>query len=90
MPIVNIQLQSKSDTTYVFEVSKDTYSYRVTVPRAYYKQLTGGKISLEQLVEKSFAFLLEREGPQSILQTFDLPLIQHYFPDYEQVMRKLS
>ncbi len=40
------------------------------------------------LVERSFAFLLEREPPSSILRSFDLPVIGRYFPDYEATIRR--
>jgi hypothetical protein len=39
------------------------------------------------LVEASFAFLLEREPPSSILRAFDLPVIGRYFPDFEATIR---
>ena len=40
------------------------------------------------LVERSFAFLLEREPPSSILRSFDLPVIGRYFPEYEATIRR--
>jgi hypothetical protein len=43
--------------------------------------------SVEDLVQRSFEFLLEREPPTSILRTFALPDIQHYFPDYAEKIR---
>ncbi|MEK6192148.1 MAG: hypothetical protein AABM41_07475 [Chloroflexota bacterium] len=47
--------------------------------------------SVEQLVEASFAFLLEREPRESILRSFDLPEISRYFPEYErEIRRRLS
>lgn len=36
----------------------------------------------EELLEASFVFLLEREPKESILRTFELPVIERYFPDY--------
>lgn len=36
-----------------------------------------------ELVEASFTFLLEREPKESILPSFDLTVINRYFPDYE-------
>lgn len=36
------------------------------------------------LIEKSFEFLLEREPKESILRSFDLPVIGRYFPEYER------
>ena len=43
--------------------------------------------SAQDLLQKSFRFLLEREGNTSILSSFDLPLINSYFPEYEQEIR---
>lgn len=39
------------------------------------------------LVKASFAFLLERESPRSILRSFDLLDIARYFPEYENTIR---
>ena len=38
----------------------------------------------EELLEASFAFLLDREPKESILRRFELPVIERYFPDYPQ------
>ena len=46
------------------------------------------KEDVEELVRRSFDFLLEREPPSSILRSFDLPMIGHYFPEYDRVIRK--
>jgi hypothetical protein len=46
------------------------------------------KEDVEDLVRRSFDFLLEREAPSSILRTFDLPVIERYFPEYDRVIRK--
>lgn len=43
----------------------------------------------EELLEASFAFLLEREAKESILARFELPVIERYFPDYPIVVRAL-
>lgn len=40
--------------------------------------------AVESLVTRSFEFLLEREPPSAILATFDLSVIQRYFPDYDR------
>jgi len=40
---------------------------------------------VEDLVSRSFEFLLEREQPSSILATFELPVIQRYFPEYDRI-----
>jgi hypothetical protein len=40
------------------------------------------------LVERSLAFLLEREPPTSILRSFDLTVIGEFFPEYEATIRR--
>ena len=60
----------------------------VTVPPDYAKRI-GGAASTEALVSASFEFLLAREPNTSILRRFDLPVIGHYFPEYEREIGKL-
>lgn len=43
---------------------------------------------VEDLVRRSFEFLLEREPPSSILREFDLSVIRRYFPEYDQSLRR--
>ncbi len=40
------------------------------------------------LVRRSFDFLLRRESKESILSSFDLMVISHYFPDYETTIQR--
>ena len=42
---------------------------------------------VEDLVARSFDFLLRREPASSILTSFDLAVIQRYFPEYDQELR---
>ena len=49
-------------------------------------RLAPGAPAPDELVRRSFQFLLERESRQSILSAFDLPLIGRYFPEYEATM----
>lgn len=45
---------------------------------------------VQQLVEASFDFLLEREPRESILRRFALPEIERYFPEYAtEISRRL-
>jgi hypothetical protein len=62
--------------------------HRVTVDPAYHQQLTGGRVSAEELVRRSFEFLLTREPKESILRAFDLAVIGRYFPEYEREMKR--
>ncbi len=85
-----ITVTKSTDT--LFEVSVESRTnthHRVTVPEAYYRKMTDGKVSTEELVIKSFEFLLEREPNTSILPSFELSLIGRYFPDYEHKIRIL-
>ena len=58
--------------------------HRVSLSRDYHAQLTQGRATPEQLAKASFAFLLEREPKESILRSFELPVIARYFSDYER------
>lgn len=80
-----IEVKSVADGSidYAFEVKIEDHKYKVLFSDEYYQKLTAGKIDPTELVKKSFEFLLEREGPVSILPEFDLPTIQKYFPEYE-------
>lgn len=47
-------------------------------------------VSAEQFIRLSFEFLLEREPKESILQSFALPVIERYFPEYRtEIQRRL-
>jgi hypothetical protein len=62
-------------------------THDVTVGPGDYTKLTGEKIQPEELVRRSFEFLLEREPKESILARFDLSVISRYFPEYEREIR---
>ena len=61
-------------------------SHDVTLDDTYYQKLTGGSITKVELIRRSFEFLLERESKESILRSFDLPVIGRYFPEYERTI----
>jgi len=76
----------------VFLVEVESGSARtqhtVGLSEDYYQTLCGGKIPAEELIEKSFKFLLERESSSSILREFDLPVIEEYFSEYKKEILK--
>ena len=83
-----ITVQKINETSFEVTVEgRSKTTHQVTVETGYYDKLTGGKVTPEVLVEKSFEFLLEREPNTSILRRFDLPVIGHYFPEYERTMQ---
>jgi hypothetical protein len=74
----------------VIEAGSET-THDVTVSPNDYARLTNGKIEPEELVRRSFEFLLEREPKESILARFNLSVISRYFPEYErEIRRRLS
>ena len=81
-----IKVQPVSDTEFEVTIQENGTSTRhvVSVDDAYHQQLTGGKMSRQELVKKSFEFLLTKEPKESILPQFHLKVISRYFPDYEK------
>ena len=65
-------------------------AHQVTLDPRDYARLAGGAVEPEELVRKSFEFLLEREPKESILSRFDLSVISRYFPEYEREIKKRS
>ena len=67
------------------EGGRTVTEHKVGVTKADLKRLAP-QSSVEDLVKRSFEFLLEREPPTSILRTFTLKDIERYFPDYPDVI----
>ncbi|MFO7849052.1 MAG: hypothetical protein R6V67_03740 [Spirochaetia bacterium] len=85
-----IEVTKKDENTFEVKVSEggSTSTHKVTLDDSYYRKLTDGKMDKETLIEKSFEFLLEREPKESILSSFELPVISRYFPEYEREIGK--
>jgi len=64
--------------------------HRVRVAGRDLARLAPGASDPVDLVQASFAYLLEREPKESILREFDLAVIGRYFPDYEREIRHRS
>jgi hypothetical protein len=87
--MAKIEVAKKDPETFEVTVrASTTTTHTVKLCADYYQKLTGGRVSPETLIEKSFEFLLERENNTMILSRFDLPLIGRYFPEYEKTMLK--
>lgn len=85
---MSIQVQSSGANTFTVTVSSSgETTHSVMLSDDYHQKLAGG-VSKEDLIKASFEFLLEREPNTSILRSFDLPLIQNYFPEYETEIKK--
>jgi hypothetical protein len=85
-----ISVQSAGDSKYRVTVeqngTKSTHEVGVS-PAELAKY--GGNATPERLVEASFEFLLQRESKESILRSFSLSDIEHYFPEYPKQIRQL-
>lgn len=93
MEPVQIVKKSEEETGWEFiaEVGEnsDKIGYRVRVDREYWKKLTNERRTPEELVRRSFLFLLQREAKTSILRNFNLHEITHYFSEYEDEMKRI-
>lgn len=83
---------TEGDDQYEFVVTvaegRGETRHQVTLQKSDYQDLVGGRVSPQTLVEESFRFLLEREPKESILRSFDLMVIGHYFPQYRREIVK--
>lgn len=86
---IKVSRIDEDSADHVYGVGLDRHVYKVTFSDDYYHELTGGKASADELVRRSFEFLLEREGAESIMGQFELPVIKRYFPEYEDEMRRI-
>jgi len=91
MANIQVQMKTQDDKRMIFNVTVEekgsSTQHVVTVDEQDYEKLTHGKIKPDELVKKSFEFLLERESKESILRQFNLSVISHYFPEYENTIR---
>ena len=83
---MNVDVESNGDDDFLVKVSAATSTeHRVTLTDAYWEQVWNSGLSKEAVIARSFEFLLERESNTSILRSFELPVIQRYFSEYEGV-----
>jgi hypothetical protein len=57
-------------------------SHLVKVSKSAHEKLTGGGIPPEELVRRTFEFLLAREPRESILRDFEIEVVERYFPEF--------
>jgi hypothetical protein len=87
-----VKVETLTDGEFLVRVVEEgsESSHQVTLNAEHYNRLTRGKIEPQELVRRSFQFLLEREPKESILGQFDLQVIARYFPEYErEITRRL-
>ncbi|MFP4642359.1 MAG: hypothetical protein ACLFPU_09335 [Dehalococcoidia bacterium] len=86
--MINVKKKSEKEFTVTVEEAGGRSEHAVTLDDEYYQHLTQGKIEKEELVRKSFEFLLQRESKESILSKFDLRIISRYFPEFESEVKR--
>jgi hypothetical protein len=84
--------KTSEDEGWAFQVTVSEGSgqttHHVTMTRDDYERLSGEACPPEELVLRSFEFLLERESKESILREFDITVISRYFPSYGDEIRQ--
>lgn len=88
MSKINIETkETKNGWEFLVTVSdhKGETKHKVTMAKSFYEE-SKKKFSPEELVKKSFEFLLEREPKESILSSFDITQISNYFPEYREII----
>ncbi len=91
--------------TVILGSGEDSTQHKVLLSKDYWQYLTKatpqsppsnkegrleGKMTPEQLIIKSFEFLLAREDKESILRTFNLPMIGTFYGEYEKEIGQKS
>jgi hypothetical protein len=89
--VADVTVVEKTAGTYTVTIrdGPTTSSHTVRVPAALPVALGCGAVPGAELVRVSFAFLLEREAPVSILRNFSLDQIGDYFPEYPDTVRRM-
>jgi len=91
MADISIKEKRETDSGWIFIVAvKDQNStkHEVKLYEDDWQNICAGAVSPDELIVKSFEFLLEHEPKESILKKFNLTDIGHYFPEYEGEMKK--
>ena len=85
-----ITIESINQNSFKVTVNKEsTTEHLVLLNDNFYQNITNGKITKKDLIIKSFEFLLLRESNQSILKEFNLEVIDQYFPEYNNEIKKI-
>ena len=85
-----ITVESINQNYFKVTVNKEsTTKHLVLLNDNFYQSITNGKVTKKNLIIKSFKFLLLRESNQSILKEFNLEVINQYFPEYNDEIKKI-
>lgn len=95
MHTITVKMREKVGEKYICDAvvsdGDEALTYEVFVTTSDHLRLTKGNVSVEDLVKKSFLFLLARESKDAIMRSFDLMMIARYFPEYEnEIMSEMK
>jgi hypothetical protein len=87
--MANIEVSETSPNSFSVTVhAAQITTHQVSVNPGYARQLLSTQHTLTELVVASFNFLLDRESNSSILRSFDLSVIERYFPEYPKAISR--
>lgn len=92
MVSINIKNREKTPGGWIFlvdltEENQQDLEFRVELDEDYYNDLTNLSITPEELIKRSFQFLLKRETKHAILKDFNLRQVEKFFPDFESLVK---
>ena len=86
---MSVSIKKLSDDVFEVTVAKtSTTTHTVTVTDQSLTDLAENTVTKTQLLEFSFKFLLDKEPNTSILKSFDISVIEQYFPEYLDDLRR--
>ncbi len=81
--MIEVEKENANEFLVIVDEKGSKTEYKVQLEDEYYQKLTKGNITKEELIKRSFRFLLRKESKESILSKFNLRIIESYFPGYE-------
>ena len=85
-----ILVEAIDNNSFKVSVTKDSSTeHIVLLSDRFHQDVTNNKLTKTELITHSFEFLLKRESNQSILKKFNLEVINQYFPEYIDEIKKI-
>ena len=85
-----ISVETIDNNSFKVSVTKDSSTEHIVLLNdRFHQDVSNNKLTKTELIAKSFEFLLKRESNQSILKKFDLEVINQYFPEYIDEIKKI-
>jgi len=83
-------VEAIDNNSFKVSVTKDSSTEHIVLLNdRFHQNVTNNKITKIELITHSFEFLLKRESNQSILKKFNLEVINQYFPEYIDEIKKI-